>query len=312
MLILTIFNLLVKTRWPISSQRLWKTGKSGLYLILTVTVTLIVALFSQPVQALQAQITPPNPQLGDTISVVINLAQNPSSNPTVTLKDKTYPAFPLENGQWRTFLPSTPLDQPGNWPIKITTDGEVQDLSIRVGDRNFPTQSIWLPPGKDNLQGTDHEFDLVKAFKNLSTPKKYWNGPFQRPNNGEITTIYGVRRYYNGEFAEDYYHRGIDYAGDYGSPILAPAAGKVMLVGREADGFEIHGNVVGLDHGQGVTSLYLHLSKINVREGDLVTPGQVIGALGDSGAATGPHLHWGLYVQGQSVDPVPWRYNTIE
>jgi murein DD-endopeptidase MepM/ murein hydrolase activator NlpD len=61
-----------------------------------------------------------------------------------------------------------------------------------------------------------------------------------------------------------------------------------------------------------VTTIYLHLSRINVKEGDFVKPGQVIGALGSTGASTGPHLHWGLYVQGKSVDPVPWRYKGFE
>ncbi|MCF3608141.1 M23 family metallopeptidase [Planktothrix agardhii 1033] len=173
-------------------------------------------------------------------------------------------------------------------------------------------QSIWLPPDKEGLEGTDQEFDRVDAFKALVTPEKYWKGPFLRPNAGEITTIYGVRRYYNGEFAEDYYHRGVDYGGAMGSPVVAPAAGRVALVGRESQGFEIHGNVIGLDHGQGVASILMHLNRIDVKEGDFVQPGQVIGTVGSSGASTGPHLHWGLYVQGKAVDPVPWRYAAID
>ncbi|CAD5915168.1 putative metalloprotease HI_0409 [Planktothrix rubescens] len=179
-------------------------------------------------------------------------------------------------------------------------------------DRSFPTQSIWLPPDKEELNGTDKEFDRVDAFKALVTPEKYWKGPFLRPNAGEITTIYGVRRYYNGEFAKDYYHRGVDYGGEMGSAVVAPAAGRVALVGRESEGFEIHGNVIGLDHGQGVASIFMHLSRIDVKEGDFVQPGQVIGAVGATGASTGPHLHWGLYVQGKAVDPVPWRYAAID
>jgi murein DD-endopeptidase MepM/ murein hydrolase activator NlpD len=93
---------------------------------------------------------------------------------------------------------------------------------------------------------------------------------------------------------------------------VAPAAGRIALVGREAEGFEIHGDTVGIDHGQGVTSIYLHLSRIDVQEGDMVQAGQVIGAVGSTGASTGPHLHWGLYVHGQSIDPVPWRYEGVE
>jgi murein DD-endopeptidase MepM/ murein hydrolase activator NlpD len=230
----------------------------------------------------------------------------------VTWQGKTYPMFAIAPNRMRALLPTTPLDQPGTKPLQINDGTQVQNLTVQLRDRSFPTQSIWLPPDKEGLEGTDQEFDRVDAFKALVTPEKYWKGPFLRPNAGEITTIYGVRRYYNGEFDEDYYHRGVDYGGAMGSPVVAPAAGRVALVGRESQGFEIHGNVIGLDHGQGVASILMHLNRIDVKEGDFVQPGQVIGTVGSSGASTGPHLHWGLYVQGKAVDPVPWRYAAID
>ena len=261
-------------------------------------------------QALQVQVTPANPELGDTLSVIIQVNSS-SPTPTVSVLQKNYQAFPMGNNRFRALLPTTPLEKAGARQIQVAGDGQVQKLSVQVRSRNFPTQSITLPPGKDS-EGTDAEFDRVDAFKALVTPQKFWNGPLLRPNSGEITTIYGVRRYYNGIFAQDYYHRGVDYAGAYGSPVMAPAAGRVSLVGRESQGFKIHGNVVGIDHGQGVASILMHLSRIDVKEGDFVQAGQVIGALGSTGASTGPHLHWGLYVQGQSVDPVPWRLRGIE
>jgi len=266
--------------------------------------------FAMPVQALQVQVTPANPELGDTLSVIIQVNSS-SPTPTVSVLQKNYPAFPMGNNRFRALLPTTPLEKAGARLLQVAGDGQVQKLSVQVRSRNFPSQSITLPPGKDS-EGTDAEFDRVDAFKALVTPQKFWNGPLLRPNSGEITTIYGVRRYYNGVFAQDYYHRGVDYAGAYGSPVMAPAAGRVSLVGRESQGFKIHGNVVGIDHGQGVASILMHLSRINVREGDFVQAGQVIGALGSTGASTGPHLHWGLYVHGQSIDPVPWRVQGVE
>lgn len=280
---------------------------------LTVGIAVGAVSWAVPALALQVQLSPKNPQLGDTMSVMIQL-DNPATsnaNPTVKMNQKTYQAFPIGRNRFRALLPSTPLDRPGTWKIEVAGEGQVRNLAVQVRDRDFPTQSIWLPPGKDG-DVSDYEFDIVDAFKKLQTPQKFWNGPFLRPNAGEITTIYGVRRYYNGKFAEDYYHRGVDYAGAYGSAVVAPAAGRVALVGREANGFLVHGNCIGIDHGQGVTTIYLHLSRINVKEGDMVKPGQVIGAVGNSGASTGPHLHWGLYVNGLSVDPVPWRYQGFE
>lgn len=261
-----------------------------------------------PLQALQVQVTPTKPHLGDTLSVLIKPDQPTTSSISVRLNQKTYPAFAVAPNVFRALLPTTPLQKPGKRLLRVSSpDGQVRNLAVWVSDRKFPVQRIYLRPGKAGLEATQHELNRVAALKRLVTPQKFWNGPFVKPNRGKITTIYGVRRYYNGKFAKDYYHRGVDYAGAAGSPVVAPAAGRVALVGLVSQGFRVHGNIVGIDHGQGVTSTFLHLSRINVKEGDFVKAGQVIGAVGSTGASTGPHLHWGLYIQGESVDPTPWR-----
>ncbi|WP_421657153.1 M23 family metallopeptidase [Leptothermofonsia sp. ETS-13] len=263
-------------------------------------------------KALQVKITPSAPRLGDTLSIIAqydNLETN--MTPVVRMGDRTYQTFLIGPNRFRALIATTPLDKPGIMLIRIEGGGEVSNMKVQLKGRSFPTQSIWLPPGKDG-DISDAEYNRVNAFKQLITPQKFWNGPFLQPNQGPITGVYGIRRYYNGIFANDYYHRGVDYAGAYGSPVIAPAAGRVVLVGYEKDGFRVNGNIVGLDHGHGVTSAYLHLSRITVKQGDFVKAGQVIGAVGATGAATGPHLHWGLYVNGLSVDPAPWRTKGVE
>lgn len=272
------------------------------------TIALIIWL-TTPAQALQVQVQPANPQLGDTISVVLQANPN-GTPPTVTLQDHTYPTFAIGNNHFRALLPTTPLDRAGRLTLRVNSSDGVQNLAVSLRDRSFPTQRIRVSGGGSG--GSDYEFDRIDQFKQVLTPEKLWNGAFVRPNGGEITTVYGVRRYYNGVFANDYYHKGVDYGGGVGSPAVAPAAGKVVLVGRVADGFRLHGNTIGIDHGQGVASIFLHLSRIDVREGDVVRAGQVVGAVGGTGAVTGPHLHWGLYVHGEAVDPVPWRYSSME
>jgi lysostaphin len=266
-----------------------------------------------PAKALQVEVNPAAPQLGDTISVVVNL-DNPANgnNVTVTNGSQTYPAYEIAPLQYRALLPTTPLEKPGTRTLRVSAEGQVQNLSVQVRARKFPVQRINLPPGKAGVKATEYELKRAAEFKALQTPEKFWDGPFLAPNKGRISTIYGVRRYYNGKFADDYYHRGVDYAGAAGSPVVAPAAGRVVLVGRVSQGFRVHGNVVGIDHGQGVTSIFMHLSRINVKEGDFVKPGQLIGAVGSTGASTGPHLHWGLYVNGKSVNPVPWRDQAVK
>ena len=111
-----------------------------------------------------------------------------------------------------------------------------------------------------------------------------------------------MKRSYN-KGPVDSYHKGLDFAGKMGSPVFAPADGKVALTGLEKDGFQVHGNTILIDHGHALSSIYLHLSKIDVKKGDMVTKGQKIGEVGHTGISTGPHLHWGTYLYGTSVDP---------
>lgn len=280
----------------------------------TVSIATSVVACATPSLALQATVKPEKPVLGDTLSVMIQPDSGATldSTPTVIAGGRTYASFKVGPDRWRALLPTTPLEKSGARRVEVKAGKEVRNLAVWVGDRKFPTQRIWLPANKASVEATELELSRVGTFKQLVTPQKFWSGPFLQPNKGRSSTGYGVRRYYNGKFANDYYHRGVDYAGSAGSAVVAPAAGRVALVGQESQGFRIHGNVVGLDHGQGVTSIFLHLSRIHVKQGEMVKPGQLIGAVGSTGASTGPHLHWGLYVNGQSVDPVPWRYQSVE
>ena len=298
-------SITVATLWVRRQRASWV--RTGFVLGLIAAVIAIAV----PARALQVRLSPTNPQLGDTLSVMVE--QNPtiSRTPTVKMGDRTYPAYMTSSGQFRALLPTTPLDKPGTLQLQVSAEGDLKTLTVPLRNRSFPTQRIRLS-GAAAADATQYELDRVDAFKKLETAEKYWKGPFLKPNNGSITTIYGVRRYYNGVFANDYYHRGVDYAGGMGSPVVAPASGRIALAGRVSQGFRVHGNVVGIDHGQGVTSLMMHLSRIDVREGQLVQAGQRIGAVGSTGAATGPHLHWGLYVHGIAVDPVPWRDKGFE
>lgn len=255
-------------------------------------------------------VSPTDPQIGDTIAVIVQ-ASTPTP-PVVTVNgSRQYPVFLLPGNRYRALIPTSPLDAPGRMVIQVSGEGQTRNLAVGLRNRTFPTQRITLSPSQSSL-GTDHEFARVAAFKEVVTPERFWSGAMVRPNPGQVSTVYGVRRYYNGVFAQDYYHRGVDYAAPTGSPVMAPAAGRIGLVGRVADGFELHGNTIGIDHGQGVLSIMIHLSRIDVNEGDFVQAGQVIGAVGSTGASTGPHLHWGLYVHGIAVDPVPWRNQGFE
>lgn len=268
--------------------------------------TVVVTFVLPAAHAYDVEIAPASPRQGDTISILVTAEQRHDRPPVVTVNGTSYSTFAIAPGRYRTFVPTSPLHVSGRYVIQVTGAEPPRNPAVWLSDRAFRTQYITLPPGRRNL-GTDYEFDQVDAFKQLVSPEKYWSGPFIRPSQGWVSSEYGVRRFYNGEFAQNYYHRGIDYAAPVGTPVIAPAAGRVALVGNEADGFELHGNTVGIDHGQGVASIFIHLNSIAVQPGEFVQPGQTIGTIGNTGASTGPHLHWGLYVNGVAVDPAPWR-----
>jgi murein DD-endopeptidase MepM/ murein hydrolase activator NlpD len=288
----------------------------GVFAALTLPVALTAQQpAQQPQDALQVQMSPKNPRLGDTILLMItrNSTSN-SSDITVTTGKDTFKAFETSpnSNRYRAFIPTTPLEKAGTRTIKVSAGGETENLSVQVANRKFPIQRINLPPGKAGVKATQLELRRAREFRETVTPEKFWDGPFLHPNIGRKSTPYGVRRYYNGVFAQDYYHRGTDYASPTGSPVVAPAPGRVILVGRVSQGFRVHGNTVGIDHGQGVSSILMHLNSINVKEGDMVKAGQKVGTVGSTGASTGPHLHWGLYVNGKSVDPIPWTNTGLE
>jgi murein DD-endopeptidase MepM/ murein hydrolase activator NlpD len=278
-------------------------------------IVLTIVLWSAikvPGMALSARFAPASPRLGETL--VVNIAATPGKTaaPTIKVGDKTYPAFKIGTDRFRAMIPTTPLEQPGDRNLTISSNPDTTTLRIPVANRQFKTQRINFSGGKAGIEATEMELRQVAAFKATVSPEKLWEGNFIAPNDGRTSSPFGVRRYYNGELAMDYYHRGLDYAGGYGSAVVAPAAGRVVLVGYEKKGFRVHGNVVGVDHGQGVVSIFMHLSKIAVEEGEMLDPGDRIGSIGSTGASTGPHLHWGLYVNAVSVDPVQWRSNSIE
>ncbi len=303
------------TAWRLT-QRL--TARQRWVLPILAGTVFLWSAIAHPAQAYQVQVLPTNPVQGDTLSVVVQGDDGDLETPTVTVDGTTYTAFPLSSDRTstsnlhRALVPTSPNTVPGRMTLRIEGPEGTNNIAVSIGDRSFNTQYITLSSSRAGLEGTDHEFDRLDALRALQTPERYWNGPMSKPSNGYVSSAYGNQRYYNGVFAEGYYHRGVDYAAGNGSPVYAPAAGRIALVGRESEGFVLNGNTLGIDHGQGVTSVMIHLSGFAVNEGDFVEQGQLVGYIGSTGFATGPNLHWGLFVNEVAVDPVPWRQDGIE
>jgi murein DD-endopeptidase MepM/ murein hydrolase activator NlpD len=144
------------------------------------------------------------------------------------------------------------------------------------------------------------ELAQINAARARESDSQGWRQTFLWPVTGRISTLFGSQRIYRGEPGS--YHSGIDIARPTGTAVLAPADGVVVLA--TATPFTLEGNLLMIDHGMGLNTAFMHLSRIDVRLGERVRRGQPIGAVGRSGRATGPHLHWSLKWRDARIDPL--------
>ena len=185
-----------------------------------------------------------------------------------------------------------------------TQDGRQAEARVALFDKKRPVQALRVdkkyvdPPAAVQERIRKDREKAGKALDNYS-PERLWTAPFARPVPGGVSSKFGLKRVFNDQPRG--VHRGLDLRGAEGTPILACADGRVVL----ADDLYFSGNAVYIDHGQGVFTSYLHMSRILVRPGDVVRRGQIIGKVGSTGRVTGPHLHLSLIVLGQAVDPEP-------
>jgi len=192
--------------------------------------------------------------------------------------------------------------KPGIHVIRLEMGRNKAKLKLRVRKGAFPEQELTLPEDKVFLKPEDLERvkkeneRLDNIFDTIS--EKLWEGDFIPPLDTGITTVFGTKRIMNGKWTS--VHRGIDMKGDAGEEVLASNDGKVVL----EDDLFFGGNTIILDHGQGIYTVYMHLSAFSVDPGDVVSKGDTIGFVGSSGRATGPHLHFGVKVREVSVNPV--------
>ena len=144
------------------------------------------------------------------------------------------------------------------------------------------------------------EIARINAARGISSDSSGWRQRFLWPATGRVSGLFGSQRIYKGEPGA--YHSGVDVARPTGTPIIAPADGTVILAADRP--FTLEGNLLMIDHGMGLNSAFLHLSRIDVRVGQRVRQGQTIGAIGATGRATGPHLHWGMKWNDARIDPL--------
>jgi murein DD-endopeptidase MepM/ murein hydrolase activator NlpD len=223
--------------------------------------------------------------------------------PKASYQGKPVMVVKEQGNRWLAIV-GVPLSvAPGNQQLTAKDARGSRNLAFVVGSKKYPEQRITLKnqrqvnPNPDDLKRIEGELAVqVQAYRSF-TPGTPSNLILDKPVDGPLSSKFGVRRFFNGE--ERNPHAGLDFAVPAGTPIKAPAAGKVILIGN----YFFNGNTVFVDHGQGFISMFCHMSKIDVKVGDAVPRGGVVGRVGSTGRATGPHMHWNVSLNDARVDP---------
>ena len=198
---------------------------------------------------------------------------------------------------------------PGSYPLVVhvqSADGKPASCTLQIPIRagKFATEKLqvgkeFVEPSPEQIKRANEERDELRAIFDQVTPEKLWDGDFRVPLDGVTTGgNFGKRRVLNGQAGSP--HSGVDFPSPTGTPIHAAQSGRVAL----AQELFFSGNTVVVDHGLGIYTFYGHLSEIDVKAGDELQLGQVLGKVGATGRVTGPHLHWGLTVERARVNPL--------
>jgi murein DD-endopeptidase MepM/ murein hydrolase activator NlpD len=253
-------------------------------------------------------IVPLPPQQGRT--VLLRFQTPDFATLTGTFMDKSVHVFVGEDGKSQTILFGIDaFAKPGVYPLALTVhgaDGSTTQFSrnLLVADGAYNSEMIQLPSDQLDLldpKVTQPEIDYILNIVSKVTPTRTFDGLMSLPVSAPVTSSFGTRRSYNGG-PYDQFHTGTDFGAAPNTPILAPADGVVVM----AQALHVRGNALILDHGWGVFTGYWHQTRFNVAVGQHVKRGDIIGYVGGTGRATGPHLHWEMFINGVQVDPLQW------
>lgn len=262
-----------------------------------------------PGPTIEVSTAPSPPSRGRVVLLYARPTGGPDSSITL---DGTAAGEPLhferlDDGRFRTLL-GIPLEGGDSLPITLRrSTGAATDtviIALAVTQPTYAHERLTVAPSyahPDSAAQARVETELAQSrviSRRAHDTPRLWSGRFHRPRPSRITSGYGTGREFNGSVTGR--HLGTDFAGAVGAPVRAPGRAVVALVAR----FYLAGNAVYLDHGGGLVTGYFHLSRVDVAAGDTVAVGQLIGAVGQSGRATGPHLHWIARYGAITVDPM--------
>ena len=226
--------------------------------------------------------------------------------PRVTwLNKEIYLISNRDKTDWYGFLAADLKAKPGTYPLTIETrpSSRKKEIEIKITEKQFGVRRLTLPKNMvdldaETLKRVQQESSEMKKLWKSPFIEPIWEGPFLRPVQGEVVGPFGRSSIINEQQRSP--HSGVDLRAERGTPVKAMNGGKVVLTG---DHF-FTGLTVVIDHGGGIQTMYFHLDKILVQEDQQVGRGEVLGLVGSTGRATGPHLHLGVRINGARVDPL--------
>jgi murein DD-endopeptidase MepM/ murein hydrolase activator NlpD len=227
---------------------------------------------------------------------IVSVADGSAPAPEVFYGDTR--VLVIKDGSWKAVV-GIPLDTaPGPQELRV---GELR-IAFEVAPKQYAEQRLtvkrrYVAPDPEELARIRSEQKRVRAALTHFSVQAPSSLSLALPVDGPESSPFGLRRFFNGEPRKP--HSGLDLAAPTGAPIVAPAAGRVLDTGE----FFFNGNTVFLDHGNGLITMYVHMDRIMVQPGQQVKAGETIGTVGATGRVTGPHLHWGVALNGAMVDP---------
>jgi murein DD-endopeptidase MepM/ murein hydrolase activator NlpD len=228
---------------------------------------------------------------------------NNTNPPSVRYLDKPVLVSRTETGRWVAVV-GIPLSAPvGSQNLEVLQGGKKSTFSFTVGDKKYREQRITLKTNKhvdlspEDLARYEREKKLQDDAYQVFSAQQPSNLLLDKPVKGPLSSPFGLKRFFNDQPRAP--HSGLDFAVPTGTPVQAPAAGRVILVGD----YFFNGKTVFVDHGQGMISMFCHLSSIDVKPGASLARGQVLGKVGATGRVTGAHLHWNVSLNDARVDP---------
>jgi hypothetical protein len=247
---------------------------------------------------------------GETLRVELDgMEHNPRLR--AILSGKSYPFFAVGPNAQRALIGIKLDSKPGTYGLTFRVpdafpagreDLPTEPFMIEIATKVFTIENVNFNEQKTSLMTSEHRESALIHQANLYLSRdQQWEGDFMYPVDGPVIGEFGLKRTRNGTIDAGF-HKGIDLKAPKGTPALAANSGTVVL----ASHFRAHGNTVMINHGQGVMTIYLHLSSISVKIRQKVHKGQEIGKVGATGLATAPHVHYQVFVHGVPVDPQQW------